>query len=71
MSEIEPALKAFGTATAVVAAITAVAALLKILTLFLQGLQQAQTGSVPIEILTAIIFVAVFASLPWWAPIDA
>ena len=69
----EPAvvLKAVGVGTAAIAVLAAIGPLLQLHALLRQGLTEAASGGgPPVEILTAMIFVVVLASLPWWFPIE-
>lgn len=63
-------MKAFGVAVTAIAALTAIGALLRLLGLFLQGLEKAGSGTVPADVITAMVLVAVVASAPWWLPLD-
>lgn len=70
MTEIGNVVKAFGIAAAAITAVTAIGALLKLLALFLEGFETAASGTLPVEIITAIIFVLVGATIPWWVSLD-
>lgn len=70
MNEIANIMKAVGIVGSAIVGLTTVGALLKIMSLFLQGLGEASAGELPIEILIAIISAMVFACLPWWLPVE-
>lgn len=71
MTDPAAVLKAIGAGTATFAALAAIGPLLQLHALLRQGLAEAASGGgSPLEILTAMIFVAVLASLPWWFPIE-
>ncbi|MFD1513020.1 hypothetical protein [Halomarina rubra] len=66
MSGFGEAVAGIGKASAIIGGVFAVAAMLKILGLFMVGMQTASTGVVPAQALAAIIIIATLAQLPWW-----
>lgn len=70
MTEIANAVKALGIAAAGITAMTAIGALLELLALFLQGMEKAASGTLPVEIITAMILVLVGAAIPLWLSLD-